>query len=176
MLDSRFQKLLWFSFFFKHPSWNLTFRMIVGAFDYEPSRMRLLERQLCFFCFFAVLQGVLHLHSVLAVLHISLTLFAFYVHSIVSALIITHAKAQFSLISLPHPFPSPPLKKMMKSYIVLYTVHSDNNIACTMRVCMVHAVTTTTGCRLHHWFHNMIWAQNCWIATASKPLVDTLTQ
>lgn len=159
--------------------------MIFGTFDCEPSRMWLLERQLWVWFFFAVLQGVLHLHSVLAVLHISLTLFAFYVHSIISALIITHAKAQFSLISLPHPFPSPSLKKndeilYCASIYLGSTVHSDNNNAWTMCVCMVHAVTThvttTTGCRLHHWFHNMIWAQNLWIATASMPLVDTLTQ
>lgn len=120
MLDSRFQNLLWFSISFFYASelkpdfqddiWYIWLRAEQNVIAWKAA--------LGVF-FFAVLQGVLHLHSVLAVLHISLTLFAFYVHSIISALIITHAKAQFSLISLPHPFPSPPLKKMMKSYIVL---------------------------------------------------------
>lgn len=125
MLDSHFQNLLWFSisFFFYASEVKPDFQDDIW-YIWLRAEQNVIAWKAAFFFFFAVLQGVLHLHSVLAVLHLSLTLFAFYVHSIISALIITHAKAQFSLISLPHPFASPPLKKMMKSYIVLLSTRA----------------------------------------------------
>lgn len=92
----------------------MTFAMIFfGMFHCELNWMRMFEKQFCFF-----LQEMLHLQSVLAVFHSALALSAFCVHSIVSALIITHAQAEFSLISLPHPFPTSSLKKMMTSHTV----------------------------------------------------------
>lgn len=117
-------------------------------------------------------RGMPYLQSELAALDISHS--AFCVHSIVSALIITHARARFPpLASLPRPLPSSSLQKMAKSHaaLLLHLCATRGGLmsrAPCMRSCVAcmrfplvklircNIATQHSLRRLQHCYHNVI--------------------
>lgn len=143
--------------------------------------------------------GMPYLHSELAALDISHS--AFCVLSIVSALIITHARAQlrphlsaspFTLILSPKNGKIPHSAFVVVDYIV-YTLHTIVDAMCGC-VCMHKGVCVSpamlgAACEANSLHHNgsalalegcitgfiiyIIWDKNCWMATVSTPPCGT---